>query len=116
MLPVIRAHVTFLSPENGGRVKMPELASGQYMPHLVIQSSDVRKAYVIDGSVIVDDYLGVRFLSAPAEMLAEHPLDCELELMYFPHVNYDAIHEGATFTVREGGKVIGFGVVKKRFG
>jgi hypothetical protein len=116
VLPVIRALVTFLSPDNGGRAKMPGLASGQYMPHLVIQSPDVRKANVINGNVIVEDYLGVRFLSAPAEMLAEQPLDCEMELTYFPRVDYSAVREGATFTVREGGKVIGFGVVSTRSG
>ena len=116
MLPVIRALVTFLSPENGGRAKMPGLASGQYMPHLVIQSPDVRKAKVINGNVIVDDYLGVRFLSTPTELLPEQPLDCEMELMYFPSVDYNAVREGATFTIREGGKVIGFGFVTQRSG
>src|SRR5262245_5410564 len=106
MLPVLRALVTFLSPENGGRTSMPELASGQYMPHLVIQSPEVRKASVIDGNVIVDDYLGVRFRSALAEILPEQPVDCEMELMYFPGVDYNGVRVGATFTVREGGIVV----------
>jgi hypothetical protein len=84
------------------------------MPHLVIQSPDIRTPIVIHSNVIIDDYLGVRFLSGPAELLPERPLDCELELMYHPNVNYEAVREGATFTLREGGKVIGFGVVTKR--
>lgn len=108
--------MTFLSPEDGGRATMPVLSSGHYMPHLVVQSPEVRKAKVINGNVIVDDYLGVRCLSAPADMLPGQPLDCEMELMYFPDVDYNAVREGATFTVREGGKVIGFGVVTKRSG
>jgi hypothetical protein len=95
---------------------MPVLASGKYMPHLVIEPPDARKANVIDRNVIVDDYLGVRFLSAPAEIVTEQPLDCEIELMYFPRVDYNAVRKGATFTVREGGKVVGFGVVTKRSG
>jgi hypothetical protein len=37
-----------------------------------------------------------------------------MELMYFSRVDYNAVREGATFTVREGAKVIGFGVVTKR--
>jgi len=115
MLPVIRAFVTFLSPENGGRARMPGLASGQYMPHLVIQSPDIRRAKVIDG-MCADDYLGVRFLSAPTEIFPELSLDCEMELMYFPRVDYNAVREGSTFTIREGGRVIGFGVVTKRSG
>jgi translation elongation factor EF-Tu-like GTPase len=84
------------------------------MPHLVIQSADVRAPNVIDGNVTVDDYLGVRFLSAPSELMPDEPLDCEMELMYHPTVDYDAVQTGATFTLREGGKVIGFGVVTAR--
>src|SRR5215470_78393 len=99
MLPVIRVLVTFLSNENGGRMTMPDLSSGRYMPHLVIQSPDVRSPKVIRGNVIVDDYLGVRFLSGPKEIVAERPLDCEAELMYHPGVNYEAVRKGATFTL-----------------
>jgi hypothetical protein len=84
------------------------------MPHLVIQSPDVRAPNVVQGKVIVDDYLGVRFLSSPTELLPERPLDCELELMYHPEVDYEALREGATFTLREGGKIVGFGVVTNR--
>ena len=115
MLPVIRAHVTFLSHENSGRKTLPGLTSGSYMPHIVIQPPDIRTPHVSNGNVIVDDYLGVRFLCAPKEPLAEQTLECELELMYHPRVNYDAVRDGVTFTVREGGKIIGFGVVMKRF-
>lgn len=93
---------------------MPGLSSGRYMPHIVIQSSDVRAPKAIDGNMIVDDYLGVRFLSGPEEPIPEQRLECEMELMYHPSVDYDAAREGATFTVREGGKVIGFGVVTSR--
>ncbi len=93
---------------------MPGLSSHQYTPHLVIQSPDVRAPNVVRGNVIVDDYLGVRFLSGPKESLPEQALNCEMELMYHPNVNYDAVRDGATFTLREGGTVVGFGVVTKR--
>jgi hypothetical protein len=85
------------------------------MPHIVIQPPEVRAPKVIHGNVIVDDYLGVRFLSGPTEILRDQPIDCEMELMYHPEVNYDAVGEGATFTLREGGKVIGFSVITHRF-
>jgi hypothetical protein len=84
------------------------------MPHLVIQSPDVRAPNLDSGNIIVDDYLGVRFLSGPKELLPERPLDCEMELMYHPKVNYDAVRARATFTLREGGRVIGFGIVTRR--
>ncbi|QDT01200.1 hypothetical protein [Adhaeretor mobilis] len=116
MLPIVRAKVTFLSHDFGGRTRLPDLSSGQYMPHLVIQSPDVRAATVVEGNVIVDDYLGVRFLAGPPEIIRDEAYDCEFELMYHPNVNYDAVQEGATFTVREGGTVIGFGTVTGRCG
>ncbi len=111
MPPVVRASVTFLRAENGGRATMPGLSSGQYMPHVVVQPADRRSPNVVRGNVLVDDYLGVRFLCGPANPRFDEPLDCKLELMYHPDVNYDALREGASFTLREGGKVIGFGVI-----
>jgi translation elongation factor EF-Tu-like GTPase len=114
MIPTIRANMTFLSRENGGRATMPVLASGKYMPHIVVQSPDVRTARVVNGNVIVDDYLGVRFVSATNEPLPDQSVECEMELVYHPTVDYDSVREGATFTVREGGRVIGFGLVTRR--
>jgi hypothetical protein len=32
-----------------------------------------------------------------------------LDLMYHPRVDYGAVQPNATFTIREGGKVVGFG-------
>lgn len=116
MLPIIRAQVTFLSREDDGGSTMPCLSSGQYRPHLVIQPPDVGAAKVIDAYGTIDDYSGVRFLSAARELIPDHVLDCSMELMYHPRVDYAAVREGATFTLREGGKVIGFGVVTGRYG
>ncbi len=114
-LPVILAKVTFLSQVNGGRVTMPALESGQYMPHLVVQPHAVRVVRTINHREIVDDYLGVRFLSGPTNVIRDEPCDCSMELMYHPNVKYDALHTGAPFTVREGGKIVGFGTVENSF-
>jgi hypothetical protein len=83
------------------------------MPHIVIQSPDVRVPRC-DGTTILDDYLGIRFLSGPTTLLPQHSYDCEFGLMYHPRVDYDAVCVGATFTLREGGKVVGFGTVMER--
>lgn len=107
--------VTFLSHEEGGRKHLPQLGFAGFMPHIVVQSPDIREFKVING-VCVDDYLGVRFSPIPMELMIGQPLECEMELMYYPDVNYDAVQEGATFTLREGGKFIGYGVVLKRDG
>jgi translation elongation factor EF-Tu-like GTPase len=110
--PLIEAEVTFLSPDEGGRVHPPNLlAAGRYMPHLVVQEPDVRKAKGVQGNLIQEDYLGVAFLTGPSEVLAGRLGRFTLELMYHPHVEYDAFQAGATFTVREGGKIVGFGRV-----
>jgi hypothetical protein len=36
----------------------------------------------------------------------------QLALMYWPNVSYDSLVAGATFTVREGPHIIGFGTVQ----
>lgn len=113
--PVIRAAVTFLSREEGGRAVVPDLSSRQYVPHLVVQPAHVRVAKVIQGNVCVEDYLGVRFISG-GQPLPGQSTECELELMYHPQVNYEGLREGATFTIREGAKVVGFGRVTPSVG
>ena len=94
---------------------MPGLGFGQFMPHIVIQSTDVRIVKIVDGWC-VDDYLGVRFAPIVEQLVPGRPFECEMELMYHPEVNYDAVLEGAPFTLREGGMFIGYGVVLKRRG
>jgi hypothetical protein len=36
-----------------------------------------------------------------------------LTLMYFPHRMYDKLTAGATFTVREGSKIVGHGEIRR---
>ncbi len=90
----------------------PFLTSGKYMPHIVIQSADVRVPSM-NGRTLLDDYLGVRFLSGPPIVTLGSHCDCELELMYDGNVDYRAVQNGATFTIREGGKIVGFGSVSR---
>ena len=108
--PTIEAEVTFLSPDAGGRARPPDLSAAGYKPHLVVQPPDVRTA-VSEGGFGVEPYLGVVFLSGPAQPTAGQPSRVTLLLGYYPEVDYRALRGGATFTVREGGKVVGFGKV-----
>jgi hypothetical protein len=96
--PLIEAEVTFLPLAEGGRARPPDMLSGRYMLYP-------------DAKVIQEDYLGVAFVTGPSEYVAGSPGKFTLELMYYPRVEYDALRKGATFTVREGGKVVGFGRV-----
>lgn len=108
--PTIEVEVTFLSTEAGGRAHPPDLLATCYKPHLVVQSPDVREA-VYEGVFRVEPYLGVVFISGPAQPTAGQSSRVTLLLGYYPNVDYGALRDGATFTVREGGKVVGFGKV-----
>lgn len=112
---VIQVEATLLPYEEGGRAQVPVFDDGgRYMPHLVVQAPNVRNAVVVDGNVIVEDYLPVAFVSGPSGYVAGKCGRFAVELMYYPEIGYEALEEGATFTIREGAKVIGFGAVISR--
>ncbi len=111
MLPTIDTLVTFLTPREGGRRSLSHLGP-QYMPHLVVQPADVRTVPA-DGSR--ENYLGIRFRGGPAKLTYLETALCRWELMYYPQVNYEEVQVGATFTLREGGRIVGFGTVQERY-
>jgi len=108
--PLIRASVTFLGPGEGGRLS-PVRAG--YMPHLVVGDPAKRVADLAeDGRTLTESYLGVRVRGhdkTPLSLCQAHALD--LELIYAPEVDYSALQSGASFTVREGHIVVGYGQV-----
>jgi translation elongation factor EF-Tu-like GTPase len=115
-LPTIDAEVTLLRTDEGGRRGpiLPGLKPSHYCPHLVIGDPTQRKAIVREGNVCTEEYLGIRFLDGPDIVYPGDWCVATMSLMYHPDVDYSAVIPGATFTVREGGMVIGFGRVIKR--
>ncbi len=112
-LPRIEAEVTFLPESAGGRKEPPSgLSGGGYRPHLVVGNSNQRRA-ITTGSEIQETYVGVAFWSGPEEVEPGEPFLAELVLMYWPHPVYELLVPGATFTVREGAQVVGYGQVKR---
>ena len=101
--PKIDVVVTFLTESEGGR-KNPAFASSKYRPHVVVESVNERAP----GSGV---YLGVCFEGdeQPMEPGVSHPV--RLALPYHPTVDYGQLESGATFTIREGARVVGFGRV-----
>jgi hypothetical protein len=95
----IRVEVVFLPTAAGGRRSLPSPGSGQYMPHLVA-----------DGGT---EYLGVRFVAGPQPEFGVRS-EFVVALAYHPRVDYAALAPGATFTVREGPRVVGSGRVLGR--
>ena len=107
----IQAKVTFLTEDEGGR-KSPAWNFDKYRPHVVVGDPDQREALVAeDGRTAAETYLGVCFDGDGKEMLPGKQYEVSLVLMYFGTVEYEELVSGATFTIREGHRIVGFGEV-----
>ena len=81
------------------------------MPHIVIGDPSQREAHVEAGNRLTEHYLGVWVKDAPDEWVPGQSAELTLVLMYWPEEKYENVIPGATFTLREGGKIVGFGNV-----
>jgi len=118
-LEFIETETVILAPHEGGRGTPLSSAAynGQYRPHIVLQSRQVRQAQIEtrDGMRhITDEYLGVAFWKGPNVIPVSAPFTLTMLLMYAPHPAYDRLVPGAEFTIREGPKIIGHGKVLRR--
>lgn len=113
--PYIEAEVTFIPKSEGGRETIPELSGCTYRPHLVVGDPNQREAIVGTGNEIQETYLGIAFQSGLKNAEFNKPFLAELVLIYFPHPIYDALVPNATFTIREGAQIVGYGRVRKLF-
>ena len=112
--PHVQLEITFLSTAEGGRDTAPPQvgrAPGKYRPHIVIGDPNQRKAIIV-GNEIRETYLGVIFVSGPDEVRVGEPIEAEAELMYYPQPEHAAVVPGATFTIREGARIVGNGRVR----
>ncbi len=110
--PTIWCEVVFLRAEEGGR-RLPlaphALRGCTYRPHLVVGDPQQRGA-IVENRALQEEYLGVAFLDAEIAFEWGEPFLAELVLMY-PGVNCKALVSGATFTIREGPQIVGYGEV-----
>jgi hypothetical protein len=84
------------------------------MPHIVVGDPSQREAR-ISGNVMTEKYLGVLVTEAPDELAPGGTAEVAMVLMYWPEEKYESVVRDATFTLREGPKVVGFGrVVSER--
>jgi hypothetical protein len=109
-VPVVAATFTLLADLTHGR---KFLSTGQYRPHIVIGPQSQRAA-IRDGNRSTENYLGVMFVGGPDALEPGNTAEVKLALMYFPDYPYDEVQPGATFTVREGFLVVGYGVILSR--
>ncbi len=111
--PTIVVDVVMLSASEGGRNYPIQIDTNtRYMPHLAIDDRNNRIARTDANGHSIEHYMGVQFETAlsctdPSTGSGRYPL----RLIYHPSVNYAALKPGATFTVREGGRIVGHGVV-----
>lgn len=105
---VIEAQVTFLSQLDGGR-RTIAIADGRYRPHVVVEepAGGAKEA----GS---EEYLGVGFEGDGRYLVPGSPHPVTLVPLFPDRVDYGALVEGVSFTIREGGRVVGHGVVVSR--
>jgi len=106
----VQATVTLLDELTRGR---RGLSIGAYRPHIVMGPQTQRVA-IRDGNRFTENYLGVMFVGGPDTLEPGDSADVRLALMYFPEYPYEEVQPGATFTVREGSLVVGYGVIRSR--
>ncbi|HLA95630.1 MAG TPA: hypothetical protein VK612_07910 [Pyrinomonadaceae bacterium] len=107
----IDAEVTFISASNGGRKTLPSILGCVYRPHIVIGDPEQRQPNLTDGNYIEELMLGVCFVSGPSIIEFKKKFIAQMGLIYWPSESYDSVISGATFTIREGGTIVGFGRV-----
>lgn len=110
-LPVVDCEIIFLSEQEGGRKLFGKrmLFDYQYRPHLVVGDINQRKAILDECNFSMEEYLGVAFFDGPKIIEPGVAIKTSMVLVYFPNVNYEKLIPNATFTIREGAKVVGFG-------
>jgi hypothetical protein len=106
-----RAEMTFIPKSEGGRSTPPILDRGcEYRPAIVLGDPNQRKP-ILRGNQIIETYIGIGFRSYQHKVEFNEPLNAELVLVHPLPIYEKTIVEGATFTIREGGFIVGFGKV-----
>lgn len=115
-LPYVECEVTFLSEKEGGRKSFNKgmLLDYQYRPHVVVGDINQRKAILDENNYGVEEYLGISFFDGPEIIEPDVAIITKMVLMYFPENKYEKLIPNATFTIRQGAQVVGFGSVIKR--
>jgi hypothetical protein len=113
---MIEAEITFLPKSEGGR-SFPDgiFQNLQYRPHIVIGDPMQRKSIVVDGNRLTELYLGIAFTDGPQKVELGLPMKATMLLAYWPSVDYETVVPDATFTLREGVRIIGYGKVLRRW-
>lgn len=107
--------LTLLAEREGGRKHPLSLErKAYYRPHIVVGDATQREPVIRDYE-LVEEYLGVQFRPCPVTVYPGDSAQLILDLMYYPSLDYQKVKPGAEFTLREGGKIVGFGRIVNVF-
>ena len=106
--PRIEIELTLLTEVEGGR-RTPVGGLG-YSPHLVVGDPNQRTPIII-GNTAQETYIGITFDLGPNLLHPGRTAIVTVLPTYYPNTMYEALSSGATFTLREGRRIIGYGRV-----
>ena len=109
-VPVAEAKITLLSELSHGRRL---LNTGQYRP-LIVMGPPTQREAIRERDRYSENYRGVMFVGGPSSMEPGETAEVKMALMFFPDDPYSEVQPGATFTIREGPHIVGFGEVTSR--
>ena len=108
----VKAEITFLSKDAGGRKSMPDK---EYVPHLMIQDPTVKLQPPEPPNFSKDEYFVARMVRFPRDGELNEKYLYELEFFSAPQSDYSVLKPNVTFVVREGSRTVGFGKILERF-
>lgn len=112
-IPTIRASLTLLPEIERGRNTLWRA----YRPHIVIGPADQRQAKM-EGNTCVERYQGVVLMDEYLKIEPGETAEVTMALAYYqePGILYEDVVPAATFTLREGPNIVGYGTVLSRTG
>jgi len=111
---IIETEITFLSKSEGGRDIPDGILRGiSWRPHIVIGDPSQRQA-VIEGDQYTEAYLLVAFCDGPQHVEPGQPARTTMALLS-PKTDYSAAVPGATFTMRDADRIVGYGKIERRW-
>ena len=109
-VPVVEADITLLpTEESGRRDPLVRTENAHYRPHIVLGDLGDRQA-IVGGR----RYLGVEIFYDREVIRPGESAPVSMRLMYWPAWGYQKVVPGATFTIREGATVVGYGTIRSR--
>ena len=77
----------------------------------MVQDATIRHAAYDDAGMGNEQYMGVEFVDGPEDPDFNVALGCTLRFMHHARVAYSTATADATFTVREGRRVVAYGTL-----